>query len=93
MLAKTMGIIVLAYGETEVEEALKILRGISETFKNTDWNPIPCANREFVVESPNANALEYVLSRKTRKSKGGQSYFRVNRWRGEEGLPIYRFPR
>lgn len=49
--------------------------GMSESFKNRDWNLVPCGNRKIVVEFPNANALEYVLSRKTWPHEGGQSYF------------------
>lgn len=91
-LARTLGVVVLGYGETEVEKCLDALREMSETFRTRKWNPIPCGPTELVIELPNENALEHLLSRRAWPCRGGGSYFHVNRWNGEEGIPIHRFP-
>lgn len=49
-------------GETEVMKLLETLREISETFRKRKWNPIPCGPREFIIEFPNENALNHLLS-------------------------------
>lgn len=46
---------------------------------------------EFMVEFPNVNAFNYVLSQSQWQTE--TSYFHVRRWTWEEGLEIHRFKR
>lgn len=78
-LAKKLGVITLAQGETDIEEAIKTLRGMSESFKARNWNLQRLAPGEFIIELPNDNALNYLLSKSHWQCKEGRSYFRVTR--------------
>lgn len=48
-LAKSTWVIVFEYGHVEVEEALKTLRSMSESFNRRQWEPRRTETRDFIV--------------------------------------------
>lgn len=64
-LSKLLEIIVLAHRENEMEEAIKILRGMSKTSKRRNWQPQQISSSEFVIELPSENALIKLSNFKT----------------------------
>lgn len=59
----------LEHGETSIEEALKTLKIMSDMFKKRNWKPRRIGGREFVVDLPNENTLDHVLSRPSWRCK------------------------
>lgn len=78
-LAKKLVVITLPHGEIEIEDAIRSLREMSETFKKTKWDPRQIRARDYVVEFPNDNALNYLLSKTHWQHKDGKSYITIKR--------------
>lgn len=89
-LSKVLGVITLPSGETTIEDAIKALREMLETFRKRNWDLREIGERQFVLELPNENALNYLTNKQNRSCKEKKS-FRIKRWTEEENLRVYRF--
>lgn len=89
-LSKVLGVITLPSGETTIEDAIKALRKMLETFRKRNWDLREIGERQFVLELPNENALNYLTNKQNWSCKERKS-FRIKRWTEEENLRVYRF--
>lgn len=60
-MEKILGVITLAHRETDIEETLMTVREMSETLKRRNWDPMQLSPREYIIELPNENALDYLI--------------------------------